>query len=233
MTQRQLLDPGPAAPRPDRRRELDAYLTPGGPGNATAKLLRRPEVRGQTLLDPSCGDGRMAQQIARSGAFRHVHLNDVHEGRLEQARAALLAVEAVRSSSSRRDAADPALYVPAPCWVISNPPFGIAGDIVRQALLRAQRGVAMLLRITWMQAAGASHKAPRGARRYLVKTPPTRLIELGRISFSGDGATDSAPMAWFIWTRPAPDALWDLGTIEVAEDDDVQLTLGGPDAEEA
>ena len=233
MTQRQLLDPGPAAPRPDKRRELDAYLTPGGPGNATAKLLRRPELHGQTMLDPSCGDGRMAAQIARAGRFARVHLNDVHEGRLAAAELALADIEGVSTWRSMRDAADPALYVPAPCWCVSNPPFNAAGDIVRQALLRAQRGVAMLLRITWMQAAGASHKAPRGARRYLVKTPPTRLIELGRISFSGDGATDSAPMAWFIWTRPAPDAFWDLGTIEVAEDDDVQLTLGGPDAEEA
>lgn len=225
--QGQLLDPGKAGPRPDKRRELDAYLTPGGPGGATAKLLRRPEVRGlQLLVDPCCGDGRMPLQIAQSGAFRQVHLNDVHAGRLEQARAALAGIEGIRTSWSQHDAADPALYVPAPCATITNPAFNIAGDVARVALQRTRQLVALLLRITWLQAAGASHKAPRGDRRWLRRTPPTRMIEVGRISFSGDGATDSAPMAWFIWTRSGPGEPWEKGTIEVAEDDDgAQLGL--------
>ncbi len=228
--QRQLIDPGPAAPRADRRRELDAYLSPS---RATAALLdRTPELRGlDLLLDPSCGDGRMAAQIARSGAFRTVHLNDVHEGRLAQARDALRQVEAVGPRASMHDAAHPALYVVAPCATITNPPWNAAGAIVHQALRRTRRLVAMLLRVTWLDDCGASHRAPRGDRHWLVQVPPTRMIVVGRISYSGDGATDSAPSAWFLWLREGPGQPWQRGGIEVvSHDDGAQLGLGVDDA---
>lgn len=214
--QQQLLDPGKAAARPDARRELDAYLTPA---RATAILLERtPELRGQTLLDPCCGDGRMARQILEAPTslrrrFARVHLNDVHEGRLEHAEAALADVEGVSTWRSQRDAADPGLYVPAPCWVVSNPPFNAAGAIVHQALRGAARGVAMLLRSTWLEPCGSSPKAPRGDRRWLVDLPPTRQIILGRVSFNGAGS-DSAGCIWAIWLRE-PGAPWRRGSIEI------------------
>lgn len=220
MSQGQLIDPGPAAPRPDTRRELDAYLTPA---RATAILLERvPELRGQTLLDPCCGDGRMALQLA--ARFSRVHLNDVHEERLAHAEGVLRSAGAA-VWTSRRDAADPALYVPAPDVVATNPPWNAAGDIARTALRSTRRVVALLLRQTWLEPCGASPRAPRGDRRWLVQLPPTRLINVGRISYSGDGATDSAPSAWFIWLRE-PGAPWQRGTIEiVGRDDGAQLAL--------
>ena len=48
---------------------------------------------------------------------------------------------------------------------------------------------------------GAPRCEGRGA--WLAAYPPTTLIVLPRISFTGDGNTDSATCAWFVWDRDA------------------------------
>jgi hypothetical protein len=37
--------------------------------------------------------------------------------------------------------------------------------------------------------------------RWLAEHPPTKLIVLPRISFTGDGKTDSVTCAWYVWER--------------------------------
>ena len=50
------------------RRHLDRYLTCDW---ATRALLDAfPEVRGELLLDPCSGDGRMARQLCGAGRFQ-------------------------------------------------------------------------------------------------------------------------------------------------------------------
>lgn len=221
MSQGQLLDPGPAAPPVSRVREREAYYTPA---DATQDLIRlAPELRGGELLDPCCGDGRMARALLAAGRVRQVRLNDFSPPTDSPAWAV----------ASRRDAADPALYIPAPDLVVTNPPFGHAGAIAHQALARARRGVALLVRLTWLEACGSSPRAPRGERRWLTACPPTRVIVLGRISFTGAGS-DCAGYVWAIWTRGEGGGAWDRGSIDiVGRSSAAQLTLGGPHAEEA
>src|SRR5437868_5243629 len=56
------------------RRELDRYYTPA---SATRALLAHlPELRGDLLLDPCAGDGRMAAAIG-PGRFARVRSNDL------------------------------------------------------------------------------------------------------------------------------------------------------------
>lgn len=219
MTQRQLLDPGPAAPKASTVREREAYFTPA---DATRVLIERaPEVSGQDLLDPCCGDGRMARALLAAGRVRQVRLNDISPP----------TDSAAWELASRRDAADPTLYLPAPDVVVTNPPFGHSGHIAHQALQRARRAVALLVRLTWLEPCASSKRAPRGERRWLAQMPPTRVIVLGRISFTGAGS-DSAGYVWAIWTRE-PGEPWRRGGVEIVGRHDRQLTLGGPDAEEA
>lgn len=211
MTQRQLLDPGPAAPKASTVREREAYFTPA---DATRELIERcPEVSGQDLLDPCCGDGRMAQALLAAGRVRTARLNDLAPP--ESSFAAPLA--------GRCDAADPALYLPAPDVVVTNPPFGHAGAIAHQALQRARRAVALLVRLTWLEPCGASYRAPRGERRWLAQMPPTRVIVLGRVSFNGAG-TDSAGYVWAIWLRE-PGEPWRRGSVEIVGKGAGQLGL--------
>lgn len=209
--QEQLFDLGPAGRREDRRREGDVYLTPTW---ATSVLLERcAELRGFDVLDPCCGDGRMAVQLLAAGRFREVRLNDIAPP--EHAASWVIA--------SRKDAADPDVYLPAPDWVVTNPPFNAAGDIARVALQRARMGVALLLRATWLEPCGATKKSPRAGRSWLPRTPPTRIICLPRISFTGDGKSDSAAAWWMIWLRQG--GAWQRGGIEVAGRDVGQLGL--------
>jgi hypothetical protein len=77
-------------------------------------------------------------------------------------------------------------------WVITNPPFSSALPIVRNALQSTSRGVAMLLRLSFLE--------PTNDRcDWLKANPPTRIIVLPRTSFTGDGKTDSVTCAWMIW----------------------------------
>lgn len=210
--QRQLLDPGPAAPKKRQRRERDAYYSPDW--SIDTFVERVPEARGGTLLDPCCGDGRMAVVLLKAGRFERVRLNDIDEAALARAAAAVdLIGGAVKPS--RRDAADPALYVHRPDWTITNPPWDRSGQIAWTALQGSARGVALLLRITWLE--------PCAGREWLRRLPPTRMIALPRISYNGTGATDSATSAWFIWLR-GPRG-WLSGGIEVAGGDVGQEAL--------
>lgn len=82
-----------------------------------------------------------------------------------------------------------------PDWVITNPPFSEAFDIVRQAVKTARVGVAMLLRTTWLEPTKTGPKAA-----WLVAHPPKWELVMERFSFDGSGSQDSAPTAWFVWS---------------------------------
>lgn len=157
------------------RRALDRYLTPDWATRAL--IIEFPEISGGRLLDPCCGDGRMAALLA--SRFSAVLLNDIQPN----------------PSVNRwnMDARNVELYAEArPDWVITNPPFLAAGGIAWTAIHHAAVGVALLLRCTFME--------PVESRSWLQRMPPTAILALPRISFTGDGATDSAPCWWFIWS---------------------------------
>jgi hypothetical protein len=79
-------------------------------------------------------------------------------------------------------------------WVVTNPPFKYAPAILDQAYRSAHLGVAMLLRLSFLEPC-----ADRA--RFLAEHPPTELIILPRISFTGDGNTDSVTTAWMVWLK--------------------------------
>jgi hypothetical protein len=158
------------------RRSLDAYLTPDW---ATQALLEEfLEIRGDRLLDPCCGDGRMAKAL--ESRFPIVELNDVDRFN----RVAQFLYDATQRDLYESHDSD---------WIVTNPPFTQAGEIAHQCLEHARVGVALLLRCTFGE--------PCKGRQWLKERPPTALLMLPRISFTGDGATDSAPCWWFVWSR--------------------------------
>lgn len=168
-----LIDMGPASKKPSKRRERDTYYTPDW---ATQELLKAfPEIRGGTLLDPCCGDGRMAKALAPR--FERVVLNDIEPN--------------AELNNYNMDARNKQLYAEANAdWIVSNTPFIGAGQIAATCLAAAPRGVALLLRCTFLE--------PCDGRQWLTKCPPSNVLCLPRISFTGGGA-DSAPCWWFVW----------------------------------
>jgi len=77
-------------------------------------------------------------------------------------------------------------------WVVTNPPFSKAFEILKQMIPLAHGGVALLLRLSFLE---PTHE--RGA--WLAQHPPDLIIVLPRMSFTGDGKTDSVTCAWMVW----------------------------------
>lgn len=82
---------------------------------------------------------------------------------------------------------------PQPLVTISNPPFNCAIDIVKNAV-KYSRATAMLLRLSFLE-------PTRERGPWLAENPPDLVIVLPRISFTGDGKTDSVTCAWMIWDK--------------------------------
>lgn len=159
------------------RRANDFYPTPDW---ATRELLARVDVRGY-VLEPCAGRGDIATALACDPRVRNLELNDLDKQ---------------WDADTHEDATDPIYWQhktgPAE-WVVTNPPFLVADKILPLAVKHVGR-VAMLLRITYLEPC-------EGRAAWLRTHPPARLIVLPRISFTGDGKTDSVTCAWFVWDR--------------------------------
>lgn len=79
-------------------------------------------------------------------------------------------------------------------WVVTNPPFAAAMPILQYAVAHARVGVALYLRLSFLE-------PTRACGPWLEAHPPTRVLVLPRHSFSGDGKTDSVTGAWMVWRR--------------------------------
>lgn len=156
------------------RRHLDAYYTPA---SAVDTLLKYINVDGFRVMEPMSGDGAIARQLVAAGA--EVITNDINPDV-----AALM----------HHDATDAAFWAKGGGvdWVITNPAFNVAPAVVPLAVKYADC-VAMLLRLSFLEPCG-------NRAAFLVGCPPDALIVLPRISFTGDGKTDSVTCAWMVWS---------------------------------
>lgn len=153
---------------------LERFYTPSW---ATAVLMARvPEIRGHLLLDPCSGNGAMAAQVG--ARFGRVVTND-----LDPDAAARLRVDARAGRLWESVSFD---------WCVTNPPFSLAGEMASRALDHAQHGVALFLRLSFLETCKG--------REFLVADPPRRLLVLPRIRFKGQG-TDKVACGWLIWSH--------------------------------
>ena len=84
------------------------------------------------------------------------------------------------------------LKVPQGDSVVTNPPFLEAFEIVSNFVDQKRGPCAFLLRLSFLE--------PTDKRgEWLKNNPPNGMIVLPRISFTGDGKTDSVTCAWMLW----------------------------------
>lgn len=155
------------------RRPFDFYETPKW---QTAALRKRIHITGR-VFECCVGDRSIADE------FKDCILatNDVDHNR--QADFHLDA----------RLAASWSQFLPAD-WVVTNPPFNAALEILKHAEHHAAVGVVMLLRLSFLE--------PTEARtEWLSNHPPLQQMVLPRWSYKGNGSTDSVTTAWFVWVR--------------------------------
>ena len=165
------------------RRELDNYPTPG---RLTQPLLEKVPVTG-VVLEPCAGAGQIADVLRGSRGIECVFVNDINPA----------------YSAQTYDAADPgsSLWRVATGWVdwvVTNPPYKLAMPILANAWGAARVGVAFLLRLSFLE--------PTNGRAAWLQEHEEELSDVlvfggPRPSFTDDGRTDSATVAWMVWRR--------------------------------
>lgn len=156
------------------RRQLDQYFTPA---HATRALLMHVSI--QSLVGECCnGDGAISSVLRESGLT--VITNDIDTNLDADFHVDVTKAEAWNFAQV--------------CWLVTNPPFNRAAEIVPLAYRRASCGIAMLLRLSYLEPC-------MNRDLWLRDHPPTKLIVLPRISFTGNGKTDNVTCAWMVWDK--------------------------------
>lgn len=156
------------------RRQNDYYPTPG---KAVQALIKHcPSIaKDRTALEPCCGDGVIANVL--KARFDIVETADIDDRWTVDLVADARTLEAAPNTV-----------------VITNPPFNQALPIVSNFVKQGVK-CAFLLRLSFLEPT-----KDRGV--FLKRYPPAGLISIPRISFTGDGKTDSVSCAWMIWNVP-------------------------------
>jgi hypothetical protein len=165
------------------RRPLDRYDT--NPWQTRALLAHVPEISGR-VVEPCSGDNSIARVLLLERPGIEVRTNDIDPSTPAQ---------------QHMDATGRAFWEQAAPfdWAVSNTPFEMPTclEIVQHAVTHAKVGVALMLRLTFLEPTDTRH--PRGP--WLEAHPLSRLLVLPRYSFTGNGKSDSVTTAWFLWSR--------------------------------
>lgn len=161
------------------RSRKDFYETPIWQAQA---LRKRVTISG-TVIECCSGDGSLTSQFKDC----HVVTNDI-----DREREATFYLDATLPSSW-------ATFGVQHDWVCTNPPFNCAMDILKLAHSHANVGVALLLRLSFME--------PTKERSdWLSLNPPQQQIILPRWKYDPNSkGTDSVTTAWFVWYRQSFD----------------------------
>ena len=176
--------------KPSARRRWDAYDTP--PWQVDALVDHVPAITGH-VWEPCVGDGsllaRLAERVPSVGPVLTMDLNP-----------AITVSHPLVEAHYTADMKDEmtwdtlALAYGAPQWVVTNPPFGDAFEILQCALKYATVGVAMILRVSFAEP--TRHRGP-----WLKAHPHDQRIVLERWSYSGNSRSDAATTEWLIWAK--------------------------------
>ena len=173
------------------RHKLDFYETHAA---LTWVLLENLELNGHlgapvTVLEPCSGAGAIARVLAGSKQFQEVLTND-----LDPAQASDTHWDATLKSSWEDQ---------RPGWVITNPPFNQAPKILPLAHNASTQGVAMLLRLSYLEPCSDLKRMGSYRGPWLQENPPDQVIIVWpRPKFRADTkGNDSVTVGWFIWSH--------------------------------
>lgn len=171
-------------------RALDDFPTPPWAvrGFVHHVLARRDQIGGATCWEPCCNRGFMARPLAE--AFGTVWCSDVHDygWQGQQAVHDFLLPHVPQDFPPRVD------------WVITNPPFRLAEQVIRRGLDVARVGVAVLVRSAFLESRGRYEALFRD-------TPPTLVAQYVERVPMVEGRFDPAASTataycWLVWQRP-------------------------------
>lgn len=174
------------------RRARDFFPTPPWATRALMEYVIGPTwfcsyrpVNG-SVWEPACGEGHMAEVLGEY--FGDVYATDIHDYGYGLTDDFL--------TSEFKDGVSPF------DWIITNPPFGLKTEaFVLRALELARVGVAMFVRLQWLDTIGRYNRIFRDH-------PPTQVaifaerVPLCKGRWNPDGSTATA-YVWLVWIRGA------------------------------
>ena len=173
--------------------EPDLFPTPPWGARAGAELVRQLDQEARDVWECACGAGHMAHGLA--DYFQEVFATDKHAWRVRPREGAT----DWRAGGLYDFLGGADLHITAD-WIVSNPPFGPSEAFVSHGLMRARRGVAMLLRLAFLETQGREQLL-YGARRCTVVAPFIDRLAIKKNRWDPGGSTAGA-YAWFIWLQP-------------------------------
>lgn len=164
--------------------EVDFFPTAPWGGRAVGELIRRFDPEATEVWECACGPGLMAHGLA--DYFPRVLTSDAY----------VYGPHAVFDFLSD----GPGPFGPVQ-WIVTNPPFAPSAEFVRQALKRATRGVAMLVRAAFSETVGRypllNGRQPVAVKAWFAERLP---ILKGRWE---PGRSSASAYVWMIWLKAA------------------------------
>lgn len=166
---------------------LDYFPTPPWAARAGAEIIARLDPGAWKVWEPACGGGHMAHGL--SDYFGEVFATDVHDHGWAGCR--------IRNLDFLSEEADQFNEFD---WIVTNPPFVLGDAFVRKAWTRARRGVAMLLRLVFLEG-GKRYRLLHEDCPLSVVAPFSERVPMVAGRWDPDASSATA-YAWFIWLKP-------------------------------
>ncbi len=162
----------------DREKD-DFYATPP----ASTKALLSVECFDGAIWEPACGDGAISRVLQEAG-YSVISSDLVNRGHGENRIDFLME------------------YQPRAPNIVTNPPFKLASQFVRNALRLTTGKVAMLLKVGFLEGVerGDLYDAHPFARLWVFRKRQT-FLKNGDESVTMNGAGGMIAYGWFIWDR--------------------------------
>jgi methylase of polypeptide subunit release factors len=164
---------------------LDYFPTPPWATRALIELVFDAlsiEISEATASEPACGEGHIAEVLGEY--FAQVHASDIF----------------AYGYGDVADFLSPDVQPAAADWIITNPPFAEKSEaFTLRALDLARVGVAMFVRLQWLETEGRYE-------RIFSKSPPTLIaffaerVNLCKGRWDPDGDTATAYI-WLVWIK--------------------------------
>lgn len=166
---------------------LDYFPTPPWAARAGAELILQLDPRARTCWEPATGGGHMA--YALEDYFDVVWKSDIHDHNPPGG------LGMVMDFLSDEDEGP----WPKPDWIVTNPPFILGEAFVRQAMIKARRGVAMLLRLSFLEG-GKRFKLLYVDHPLTAVAPFSERVPMVKGRWDPEASSATA-YAWFFWTQ--------------------------------
>lgn len=166
-------------------RALNYFPTPLWGTRAGAEILQEIDPEAKTIWEPACGEGHMAEALKEY--FPTVYATDIHAHGYGEVVDFLLVED-------RPEA------LPDVDWVVSNPPFEHAAAFIRQGMRYARRGVAMLLRVAFLEGTERYPLLYQGDTPLTVCAPFIERLPMVLGQYDPD-ASSAVCMAWFFFDK--------------------------------